>query len=44
MSPAMPERLRIVGPTHLRVRRAAIACGPLADAAEARIVAPPSAR
>jgi uncharacterized protein (DUF2236 family) len=34
MSPAMPQRLRILGPTHLGLRRRAIARGPLGDAAE----------
>ncbi|MGB9185001.1 MAG: oxygenase MpaB family protein [Solirubrobacteraceae bacterium] len=34
MSPAMPQRLRILGPTHLGLRRRAIARGPLGDTAE----------
>jgi uncharacterized protein (DUF2236 family) len=44
MSPAMPQRLRILGPTQLRLRRRAIARGPLGAAAEKRLVESPPAR
>jgi uncharacterized protein (DUF2236 family) len=44
MSPAMPQRLRILGPTQLRLRRRAIARGPLGAAAEKRLVESPRAR
>jgi uncharacterized protein (DUF2236 family) len=44
ISPAMPQRLRILGPTQLRLRRRAIARGPLGEAAEKRLVESPGAR
>jgi uncharacterized protein (DUF2236 family) len=44
MSPAMPQRLRILGPTQLRLRRRAIARGPLGAAAEKRLGESPRAR
>jgi uncharacterized protein (DUF2236 family) len=41
MTPAMPQRLQILGPTQLRLRRRAIARGPLGEAADARSAASP---